>query len=166
MTTATQEKRILACIDLTDEADEVLRSAVEQAEFYQSGDLHLISVVKPVAQTHGGLDAGAASILAGVDARQLSHAQELINDYARRYQISADRCHIKLGHPATEIRQLAQDLDVNLIVMGTHSRHGLGRLLGSTANAVLHGVPCNVMMVRIDTTQSQAPIQPKSKDAA
>ena len=35
------------------------------------------------------------------------------------------------------------------LVVGSHGRHGLALLLGSTANAVLHGAPCDVLAVRI-----------------
>lgn len=38
---------------------------------------------------------------------------------------------------------------VDLIVVGSHGRHGLSLLLGSTANAVLHGATCDVLAVRI-----------------
>ncbi len=38
---------------------------------------------------------------------------------------------------------------IDLIVVGSHGRHGLALLLGSTANAVLHSAPCDVLAVRI-----------------
>ncbi len=41
-------------------------------------------------------------------------------------------------------------MDADLIVLGTHGRHGLGLILGSTANGVLHGASCDVLAVRID----------------
>jgi universal stress protein A len=56
---------------------------------------------------------------------------------------------VLIGSPAVEIRELAASLGVDLIVIGTHGKHGLGLLLGSTANAVLHGVPCDVLAVKI-----------------
>ncbi len=43
----------------------------------------------------------------------------------------------------------AKERGVDLIVVGSHGRHGLALLLGSTANAVLHGAPCDVLAVRI-----------------
>jgi universal stress protein A len=43
----------------------------------------------------------------------------------------------------------AKDHHSDLIVVGSHGRHGLALLLGSTANAVLHGAPCDVLAVRI-----------------
>jgi universal stress protein A len=44
---------------------------------------------------------------------------------------------------------MAEELDADLIVLGTHGRHGLGLMLGSTANAVLHGAPCDVLAVKV-----------------
>jgi nucleotide-binding universal stress UspA family protein len=53
------------------------------------------------------------------------------------------------GEPAAEVVRLARVLAANLIVMGTHGRTGLGRLLlGSVAEAVLRRAPCPVLTVR------------------
>ncbi len=41
------------------------------------------------------------------------------------------------------------DIDFDLIIIGTHGQHGIALLLGSTANAVLHGVSCDVLAVRV-----------------
>lgn len=49
------------------------------------------------------------------------------------------------GDPASEIVTLATEEGVDLIVMGTHGRTGLGRLLmGSVAEAVVRRAPCPV----------------------
>jgi nucleotide-binding universal stress UspA family protein len=54
------------------------------------------------------------------------------------------------GNPATEIVRLAGELPANLIVMGTHGRTGLGRLLmGSVAEAVLRRAPCPVLTLKV-----------------
>lgn len=47
------------------------------------------------------------------------------------------------------ILRTAQEQGVDLIVVGSHGRHGLAVLLGSTANAVLDAAPCDVLAVRI-----------------
>jgi nucleotide-binding universal stress UspA family protein len=53
------------------------------------------------------------------------------------------------GDPADEIVRLAGALPCDLIVMGTHGRTGLGRLLqGSVAEAVLRQAPCPVLAVK------------------
>jgi universal stress protein A len=60
----------------------------------------------------------------------------------------ADRC-VVTGSTKGEILRVAQSQGANLIVVGSHGRHGLALLLGSTANAVLHGAPCDVLAVRV-----------------
>jgi nucleotide-binding universal stress UspA family protein len=53
------------------------------------------------------------------------------------------------GDPAAEIIRLATAVNANLIVMGTHGRSGLGRLLmGSVAEAVLRRAPCAVLTLK------------------
>jgi nucleotide-binding universal stress UspA family protein len=57
--------------------------------------------------------------------------------------------HLCEGPPANEILRVAQDFDCDLIVMGTHGRSGLGRLmLGSVAEEVLRKAPCTVLLVK------------------
>jgi len=53
------------------------------------------------------------------------------------------------GSTKAEIIEFAKVGKVDLIVVGQHGRHGFSRLLGSTANAVLHNAPCDVLAVRI-----------------
>jgi nucleotide-binding universal stress UspA family protein len=54
------------------------------------------------------------------------------------------------GDPATEIVGYARDARLDLIVMGTHGRTGLDRiLLGSVAEKVLRDAPCSVLVVKL-----------------
>ena len=48
-----------------------------------------------------------------------------------------------------EVNFLPSDIAADLIVIGSHGRHGLALLLGSTANGVLHGAPCDVLAIRV-----------------
>lgn len=70
--------------------------------------------------------------------------------------------HLRIEVPATEIAQLASDLDADLVVVGTHGRRGLTRvLLGSVAEAVVRLAPCPVLIVRPKRPEAQLPsIQP------
>ena len=65
-----------------------------------------------------------------------------------RLNIAKEDQHVKVGAVKTELLEIADKLAIDLIVIGSHGRHGLGRLLGSTANAVLHGALCDVLVVR------------------
>jgi universal stress protein A len=53
------------------------------------------------------------------------------------------------GTPKQEIVVLAEQEGFDLIVVGSHGRHGLSLLLGSTANSVLHHAGCDVMAIRL-----------------
>jgi nucleotide-binding universal stress UspA family protein len=59
------------------------------------------------------------------------------------------------GDPATEILRLAQEMPCDLIVMGTHGRTGLPRLLmGSVAEEVLRNAVCPVLTVKSAPVES------------
>jgi nucleotide-binding universal stress UspA family protein len=64
--------------------------------------------------------------------------------------------HILLeGDPATEIVRYGRDAAVDLIVMGTHGRTGVERLvLGSVAEKVLRDAPCSVLVVKLPRGQA------------
>ncbi len=55
--------------------------------------------------------------------------------------------HVRGGQPADEILAFAEAKGADLIVLGTHGRRGVRRLvLGSVAEAVMHNAPCPVMV--------------------
>jgi nucleotide-binding universal stress UspA family protein len=63
--------------------------------------------------------------------------------------------HVLLeGDPAGEIVRYGRDAGVDLIVMGTHGRTGVERLLmGSVAEKVLRDAPCSVLVVKLSRGQ-------------
>lgn len=69
---------------------------------------------------------------------------------------------LAVGDPATEIVRIAEHEHVNLIVMATHGRTGLSRLLmGSVAEAVVRNAPCPVMTFRDKSAQvASEPAEP------
>jgi nucleotide-binding universal stress UspA family protein len=70
--------------------------------------------------------------------------------------------HVLLeGDPATEIVRYARDTGIRLIVMGTHGRTGLGRLLmGSVAEMVMRKAPCPVLTVKLPGGMPETPSEP------
>ena len=59
---------------------------------------------------------------------------------------------VGVGKPAEEILRVAQEEDVDLIVMGTHGRTGLRHaLMGSVAATVMRTAPCPVFTVKAAT---------------
>ena len=82
--------------------------------------------------------------------QQQQQAQQRLDNFTRQYpQLTPDNCHLGFGQPRQEIHELASEQQCDLIVVGSHGRHGLALLLGSTANDLLHGAPCDVLAVRL-----------------
>ena len=67
----------------------------------------------------------------------------------KQHNLNVNTEHFE-GPPADEIVERARALDVSLILMTTHGRSGLGRLVfGSVADSVLRHAPCPVLLVRV-----------------
>lgn len=67
---------------------------------------------------------------------------------------AAARLAAVFGRPESEIHRMAETEAMDLVVIGSHGRHGLGLLLGSTANGALHGANCDVLAVRVGAASS------------
>lgn len=65
--------------------------------------------------------------------------------------------HLITGDPAVAIARLAEEQQVDMIVMGTHGRTGLLRLLmGSVAEAVVRRAPCPVLTLKQPRAEAPA----------
>lgn len=141
----SQYQTILLAIDLTDEADFVAQKAISLAGTGKA-DIHIIHVIEPISFAYGGDIPMDFSTIQDDIQRQ---AEQQLSELANRYKIPADHQHIAMGRPETEIHQLSEKISADIIVIGSHGRHGLALLLGSTANGVLHGAKCDVLAVRV-----------------
>ena len=55
---------------------------------------------------------------------------------------------VRKGPPEHEIVEAAREADADLVIVGSHGRGFLDRLLGSVSEAVAHHAPCCVLVVR------------------
>lgn len=148
-------KNILVAIDLSEESEQVVARARGLAESNDGASLALIHVVKPIEHVYGGFGAvGLAgdfsAQMATLEQQAIEHAEKQLAEFGAQLDVPADRQHVSVGNASSEIHRVAKDSGTDLVVIGSHGRHGLGLLLGSTANAVLHGARCDVLAVRID----------------
>ena len=140
-------KNVLIAIDSSDEAGEVVRAAKDLVG--DSGaSLSLITVITPVTYAYGPEYGMMASATVDIEQQASEIAKTQQNNLAKEHGIECNKS-VVIGQPAHEIRTMAENISADLIVIGSHGRHGLGLLLGSTANGVLHGAPCDVHVVRI-----------------
>ncbi len=79
----------------------------------------------------------------------LKQAQKSLKQLVLEHDIDPEHSIVLSGNPKHEIIQFATEKQADLIVIGSHGRHGIQRILGSTAYPVLHNAPCDVLAVRI-----------------
>jgi universal stress protein A len=84
-----------------------------------------------------------------LDQRRIDAAREYVAALATRLGVPDAGCAVELGSPKHEVVRVAKENAVDLIVVGSHGKHGLQLLLGSTANGILHLAPCDVLAVRV-----------------
>lgn len=80
----------------------------------------------------------------------LKEATKELSKLGQKYDIPQEKQIIAMGSPKAMIIQKAEELKADLIVLGSHGRHGIALLLGSTAGSVLSHAPCDVLAVRIE----------------
>lgn len=142
-----KHKNILIAIDTSDEAGEIISAAKDFAG--DSGtSLSLITVITPVAYAYGTEYSLMAASTVKIEQEAVDLAKKTQNTFEQDFGIQCEKS-VVIGRAVHEIRNLAESSDADLIVIGSHGRHGLGLILGSTANGVLHGAPCDVYVVRI-----------------
>ncbi|MFT6434955.1 MAG: universal stress protein A [Candidatus Azotimanducaceae bacterium] len=103
-------------------------------------------VIEPLSLAYGG---DIPMDLSTIQEQIQETAKKQLADFAQSLSIPDENQHLIFGRPETEIHGLAEQIGADLIVVGSHGRHGLALLLGSTANGVLHGAPCDVLAVRV-----------------
>jgi universal stress protein A len=140
-------KHILLAVDFFDNDAVVSNRAQDLADRYQA-KLSVIHVVDsmPIINSGYGLDLPFDLDLA---AELMAAAKNKLAKLAEQLNISENRTWLEMGSPKQEIIRIANENQVDLIVIGSHGRHGLALLLGSTANAVLHHAQCDVLAVRL-----------------
>jgi len=79
----------------------------------------------------------------------LKSGKKNIASIAESLAIPTENQWVEFGNPSHDIVRLAQENSADLIIIGSHGRHGVKLLLGSTANAVLHHTKCDVLAVRL-----------------
>ena len=146
------KRTILVPLDGSEQAETVLPHAVAAARATNS-TLTLLQVVASSSMLEmtvwpAGIPAG--SMLDSAEERRIGYAY---------LQTTASKLHdsgvefatqVLEGDPATEIVRYARDTGIRLIVMGTHGRTGVERLLmGSVAEKVMREAPCSVLVVKL-----------------
>ena len=137
-------KHILIAVNFTEDDRLIEGRAVKMHEFTQA-KLSLIHVIEPMPSIYG--DSYGVYMQPEVNLNE--KATSMLKPIAERLHIPAVNIATPSGNVSHEIIAYSDENNVDLILIGSHGRHGLRLLLGSTANAVLHHAKCDVLTVRV-----------------
>ncbi|WEL16428.1 Nucleotide-binding protein, UspA family [Halorhabdus sp. SVX81] len=140
-------KRILVPVDGSEQAREAVEFAV--AEF-PDAEMHLLHVINP-ADAGYSVQASMPTFSEEWYDRQKEQAENLFSEVESGATGFAGTFEefIEVGKPTHTIVQHAEEHDVDQIVMGSHGRSGVSRiLLGSVAETVVRRSPVPITVVR------------------
>jgi nucleotide-binding universal stress UspA family protein len=144
-------KNIAVGIDFTDAREPVLEAGAELA-ISLGAQLHLIHVIAPEPTFMGY----AAYTYPGIDERseELEQEKAEIQNMVDRLRLEDVDAYgyMRPGETVKTLLEFAEDREAGLIVVGTHSRNLLSRILmGSTAEGVVRHSKIPVVVVPVPT---------------
>ena len=139
-------QHILVAIDFSSETERILEKALEMA----TGSGSRISLIHVVEYSPYLFPPDTPLPMDfDLEARFSEQASRRLSELVNQQGVSEAQCLVEVGSPTIEIVRVAQEQGVDLVVMGSHGRHGLQRVMGSTASGVMHTANCDVLAVRI-----------------
>jgi len=148
-------KKILACLDGSDLAEQILPYVKEQARFFKSTVVLLHVTPEPVIEAPGvpgepGYPIQTKSMLQGME-QEMVRADEYLDNLALDFKRKGIRTKTEIleGLAGQSIVKYAQENRINLIALVTHGRSGVGRMiLGSTADFVIRESGLPILIIR------------------
>lgn len=170
---ALKFKRILCPMDLSSFSLEALKLAVRMAQ-NSPATLYLLHVIDnpfdelytmtPITQ----IDPAARELYEGEASRRsqilqetVAHSQTLLKQFCHPYvhaiPISRVRYLVETGDPFDKILDVTETRKIDLIILATHGRTGLKRLIiGNVAEKVVRHAPCPVLTVKGPQSRTNA----------
>ena len=140
-------KRVLVPTDFSEHADRALAVAIGFAKPLGATIdlLHVYALPMPIVSSMAG---AVPPPLPTPD--DLMSIQQRIDELAKRVRNAGLECRtaIEQGHPPVEIVARSRNINADLLVMGTHGRSGIRRVIfGSVAEEVLRRISVPILLV-------------------
>jgi universal stress protein A len=138
-------KKILVLLDLSDAGEPVAVAGRDMAAHSNAAMviLHVVEFVpaEPMGETL------MPTVQIEEDLVQRSRAK--LDELSARLGLSQATRRVEVGNKKVEILRVAKEESVDLIVLGSRLRHGLGILVNFTEDTVLHAAHCDVLAIRL-----------------
>lgn len=148
---ARERYRIVIGVDFEQTGDDAIADALRIAREHPNDELHVVHVVALSPDTHNAAKLDAVSDQMQAAAKKLrEHMHAVCDRIFPGEEWEQDAVfHVRVGDPAEAIHQVAVDVEANVVVVGTHARTGIGKLvLGSVAEKLVRIARLPVLVAR------------------
>jgi universal stress protein A len=138
-------KKILVLLDLSDASEQIAVAGRDMAA-HSNAAMVLLHVVEFVPTEPMG-----ETLMPSVQIEQglAQRADVQLNELSARLGLKQATVRVEAGNKKTEILRVAKEESVDLIVLGSRVRHGLGTLVNFTEDTILHAAHCDVLAIRL-----------------
>ncbi len=143
-------KHVLVAIDFSASAEQILNKAHDIANRNKAklSLLHIIEYLPPIDTVYEPVISSNWLI---DETEMLQQAKNNLENFSNQHELTNAELHSVIGTPKYELSHFVKEHQCDLLVLGSHGRHGINILLGSTANAILHEMPCDILAIKIET---------------
>jgi universal stress protein A len=138
-------KKLLVLLDLSEDSEQVAIAARNLAAYSNASmvALHVVEFV-PVEPLGESLMPTAQ-----IEDELIKRARQKLSDLVARLALPRTLGRVEVGNTKAGILRVADEEQVDLIVLGSRERHGLAILVNFTEDTVLHAAHCDVLAVRL-----------------
>jgi universal stress protein A len=138
-------RKLLAVLDLTRDSEQVAIAARDLAAYSKAKivTLHVVEFapVEPIGES--------LMPTAQIEEDLIRRSRTKMSELAARLGLAEAELRVEAGNIKTEILRVAEEVQADLIVVGSRERHGLAILVNFTEDTVLHAARCDVLAVRL-----------------
>jgi universal stress protein A len=139
-------RKILVLLDLSDASEQIAVAGRDMAAHSNAAMviLHVVDFVptEPMGET--------LMPTMQIEDDLVQRARTKLKELCARMALSQAATRVEAGNKKTEILRVAKEEAVDLIVLGSRVRHGLGILVNFTEDTVLHAAHCDVLAIRLN----------------
>lgn len=138
-------KNILVAVDLTEHSDQVVGRAIAVASACDAR-ISLLHVVEYVPVEPMG-----EALLPAVDIEDelVEGATRRLTELVEKMGIANVDRRVEKGNTKSEVVRVANEIEADLVILGSRERHGLAVMLNLAEDTILHASPCDVLAVRL-----------------
>jgi universal stress protein A len=138
-------KKLLVLLDLSEDSEQVAIAGRDMAA-YSNASMVVLHVVEFVPVEPLG---ESLMPTAQIEDELIHRSRERLGTLIARLGLTNATGRVEAGNTKSEILRVAEEEQVDLIVLGSHERHGLAIMVNFTEDTVLHAAHCDVLAVRL-----------------